>query len=64
MYKNKFFATFHTDLLNLCDSWKYFSYVELVEVMRQQGDSIFVDLLNNVRVEAILKTDIVSIILR
>ena len=32
--------------------------------MRQQGDSIFVDLLNNVRVEAILKTDIVSIILR
>ena len=32
--------------------------------MRQQGDSIFVDLLNNVRVEAILKTDVVLIILR
>ena len=32
--------------------------------MRQQGDSIFVDRLNNVRVEAILKTDVVLIILR
>ena len=59
-----FFAIFHTDLLNLCHSWKYFSYFELAEVMRQQGGSIFIDLLNNVRVGAISEIGIVLISLR
>ena len=55
------FAPFHHDLLNLCHPWKNFSYFEVTKVMLQQGDSIFIDLLNNVRVGAISEIDISSI---
>ena len=57
----KVFAPFHNDLLNLCHPWKHFSYFELTEVMRQQGDLVFIDLLNNVRVGAISEIDITLI---
>ena len=35
----------------------HFSYFKLTEAIRQQGDSIFIDLLNNVRVRAISGID-------
>ena len=41
----------------MCHPLEYFSYFELTEVMRQQGDSIYTDLLNNVRVGAISEID-------
>ena len=50
--EKKVFAPFYNDLLNLCHPWEQFSYFELTEVMSQQGDLIFIDLLNNVRVGA------------
>ena len=48
------FVSFDNGLMTL----RNFSYFELTEVMRQQGDSIFIDLLNNVRVGAVLVIDI------
>ena len=46
------------DLINLFHRWEHFSYFKLTEVMRQQGDSIVIDLLNNVRVGAVSKIDL------
>ena len=56
--QGKVFAPFHNDLINLFHRWEHFSYFKLTEVMRQQGDSIVVDLLNNVRVGAVSKIDL------
>lgn len=55
------FAPFDRDLLNLCHPWKKFSYFEVTKLMPQQGYSIFIDLLNNVRAGAISETDITLI---
>ena len=44
--------------MNLFHPWEHFSYFELTEVMRQHGDSIFMDHLNSVRVRAVLKIDL------
>ena len=46
----KAFAPFHSDILNLRHPWKHFMFFELTEKMRQQGDTVFIDLLNNIRV--------------
>ena len=43
------FSPFKNDFMNLCHPWHEFECCELVEVMRQQGDVSFIDLLNNVR---------------
>ena len=59
--RKKAFAPFHNDLMKLFHPWEHFSYFELTEVMRQQGDSIFIDLLNNVRVGAVSEIDIALI---
>ena len=47
--------------MNLFHPWEHFSYFQLTEVMRQQGDSIFIDLLNNIRVGAVSEIDIALI---
>ena len=52
------FAPVHNDLINLFHRWEHFSYFKLTEVMRKQGDSIVIDLLNNVRVGAVSKIDL------
>ena len=57
----KNFAPFHNDLMNLIHQWEHFSYFELTQVMRQQGDSIFIDLFNNFRVGAVSEIDIALI---
>ena len=51
----------HNDLLNLFHPWKNLKVFELAEVMRQQGDTIFIDLLNNLIVGAVSKIDIALI---
>ena len=37
--------------------WHNFKFVELDEVMRQQGDNRFIDLLNNVRIGCLTEAD-------
>ena len=49
---------FKNELLNLCHPWHHFDFFELTEVMRQQGDNTFIDLLNNVRVGYVTESDI------
>ena len=44
--------------MNLFHTWEYFSYFELTELMQHQVGSVFVDLLNNVRVGAVSEIDI------
>lgn len=55
------FSHFKNDLLNFCHPWKYFSFYELTETMRQQGDDHFVRLLNNVRVGILTEDDLVML---
>ena len=38
--------------------WQSFKLAELTEVMRQRGDTVFIDLLNNVRVGKLTESDI------
>ena len=38
--------------------WQSFKFAELTEVMRQRGDTVFIDLLNNVRVGKLSESDI------
>ena len=44
------YAEFYDELYNIFPLWRNFQMCELTEVMRQRGDSILIDLLNNVRV--------------
>ena len=55
----KVFAPFHNNLMNLFHPSE--DYFELTEVIRQKGDSIFIDLLSNVRVGAVSEIDIALI---
>ena len=48
--EQKVFMPFKHVLLNLCHPWHHFQFFELTEVMRQLGDNVFIDILNNVRV--------------
>ena len=45
-------------MLSLDHCWKYFKIAELTEVMRQKGDQIFIDLLNNIRVGNVTDNDV------
>lgn len=53
---NKVFKLFKNEFLNICHPWDHFIFFELTEVMRQQGDNVFIELLNNVRVGNIIVT--------
>ena len=44
-------------LLNIAPLWRLFKMGELTEVMRQRGDTVFIDLLNAVRVGKITHDD-------
>ncbi|XP_066935952.1 uncharacterized protein [Clytia hemisphaerica] len=43
------FSPFPEALLNIDHIWRNFKLVELTEVMRQRGDQVFIDILNNIR---------------
>ena len=44
--------------MNLLHPWEHFSHFELTKVIRHQGDLIFIDLLNNVRIRAVSEINI------
>ncbi|XP_066911767.1 uncharacterized protein [Clytia hemisphaerica] len=44
-------------VINLLKLWRQFKFAELNEVMRQQGDNTFVNLLNNIRIGIITEED-------
>ena len=44
------YVEFYDQLYNIFPLWRNFQTCELIEVMQQRGDSILIDLLNNVRV--------------
>ena len=52
------FSPFKNDFMNICHPWHKFECCELVEVMRQQGDMPFINLLNNVRQGSLSSADI------
>ena len=43
------YGEYKNPLLNVAPLWRLFKMGELTEVMRQKGDSVFIDLLNKVR---------------
>ena len=51
------FAEYRDPMLNIAPLWRLFRMGELTEVMRQKGDSVFIDLLNNIRVANIKRCD-------
>ena len=53
------YAEFYDQLYNIFPLWRNFQMCELTEVMRQRGDSILIDLLNNVRIGRLSLEDVV-----
>ena len=51
------YAEYHDVWQNIFHLWKLFKIAELVEVMRQKGDSQLIDLLNKVRIASHNETD-------
>jgi len=51
------FAEFSKDLYNIYPLWRNFQMCELTEIMRQRGDIVLIDLLNNIRVGTITNED-------
>ena len=51
------YAEYHDVWQNLFHLWKRFNIAELVEVIRQKGDSQLIDLLNKVRIALLNETD-------
>ena len=51
------FAEYKDPMLNIAPLWRLFRMGELSEVMRQKGDCVFIDLLNNIRVANINSSD-------
>ena len=43
------YAEFYDELYNIYPLWRNFRMCELTEVMRQRGDTVLIDLLNNIR---------------
>jgi len=48
------FAEFSKDLYNIYPLWRNFQMCELTEVVCQRGDTVLINLLNNIRVGTIL----------
>ena len=44
------YADYYDEIFNIHNLWSKEKFCELTEVMRQKGDSSFIDLLNNVRI--------------
>lgn len=51
-------------MLNILHCWRYFKIAELTEVMRQRGDQIFIDLLNNIRIGVVTERDTKTLLSR
>ena len=57
VHQRAVYAEYHDVFQNLFHFWKLFKISELVEVMRQIGDSQLIDLLNKVRIASINEDD-------
>ena len=55
------FSPFKNDCFNLCHPWEVFQMIELDQIMRQQGDNTFNDLLNRVRIGSLNDEDFESL---
>ncbi|XP_057292445.1 uncharacterized protein LOC130621150 [Hydractinia symbiolongicarpus] len=51
------YAEFSDELYNIYPLWRNFQMCELTEVMRQRGDTVLIDLLNNVRLGTLSSQD-------
>ena len=51
------YANFNDSMLNILHCWRNFKIAELTEVMRQRGDQVFIDLLNNIRIGVLTEQD-------
>ena len=56
--ERKVFSLFKDEMLNFSHPWHHFDFFELTEVMRQQGDNTFINILNNVRSGNVTKEDL------
>ena len=52
------FAPYRNDLYNLCHPWFQFKMIELTEIMRQIGDTLFAQILGRIRVARMTEDDI------
>ena len=52
------YADYYDEIFNIHHLWRTFKSCELTEVMRQREDSLFIDLLNNVRIGELSESDI------
>ena len=50
------YANFADSMLNICHCWSLFKIAELTEVMRQRGDQVLINLLNNIRLGVVKDT--------
>ena len=51
------YAQYNDEIYNIFPLWRVFKMCELDEVMRQKGDSIFINLLNSVRIGSLNKDE-------
>ena len=51
------YAEYYDMSFNIFPLWRNFGMVELTEVMRQKGDCVFIDLLNNIRIGCLTEAD-------
>ena len=51
------FSPFKNELFNLFHPWEQFRMIELIKIMRQQGDDSFTEILNRIRLGQLTKDD-------
>ena len=51
------FSEYKNDCFNICHPWSVFEMIELDQIMRQQGDDKFTELLNRVRIGSLTDED-------
>ena len=51
------FAPYKNDLFNISHPWEQFRMIELIKIMRQQGDHSFTEILNRIRLGRLTKED-------
>ena len=52
------FVPFKNDCFNICHPWRVFQMIELDKIMREEGDNVFTDILNRLRVASLNGEDI------